>query len=153
MLIFSQYYYSMITHNSELFKCKTNSPLFIYLLDTKMLNRHFKFFKIFFFNEVNRSTCVSGQHRLYLFTLNFYMTWGVLQWPRVFVVLSFFFCFVIITFFFFCFWLMVWNGLCVSMLGRYFIQKCLPQICVNVWCSLDYCKVFSGLSVEACDVS
>lgn len=99
MLIFSQYYYSMITHNSELFKCKTNSPLFIYLLDTKMLNRHFKFFKIFFFNEVNRSTCVSGQHRLYLFTLNFYMTWGVLQWPRVFVVLSFFlFCYYYIFF-------------------------------------------------------
>lgn len=23
--------------------------------------------------------------------------------------------------------------------------------CVNVWCSLDYCKVSSGLSVEACD--
>lgn len=32
-----------------------------------------------------------------------------------------------------------------------FIQKCLPQICINVWCSLDYCKVFAGRSVEACD--
>lgn len=34
-----------------------------------------------------------------------------------------------------------------------FIQKCLPQIYVNVWCSLDYCKVFQDFSVEACDVS
>lgn len=153
MLIFSQYYYSVITHNSELFKCKINSPLLISLLDTKMLNRHFKFSKFsslmkwiglhvfrttqtisFYIELLYDMRCLTNDQGFLLF----YLFFSVLLLLHIFS---------------FAFWLMVWNGLCVSMLGRYFIQKCLPQICVNVWCSLDYCKVFSGLSVEACDVS
>lgn len=139
-------------NNSELLQSKTNSPPFISLLDTKMLNRHFKVFK---FSSLMKwiGLHVFRTTRTISFYIELLYDMKCLTNDQGFLLLYFFSVLLLLYICFFAFWLMIWNGLCVSMLGRYFIQKCLPQICVNVWCSLDYCKVFSGLSVEACDVS